>query len=130
MPRVADFTPVFGPGQEARIGDHGTQHWQENFSTGGAVLEGVGYFLVEFRGLTQRDPAPVKLNGTRVGRLAPYNGNWSDYHTQIVDFPANNLNDGQNTVEINAVPHNSNEGPGHFDNFTIENMVCHYHQEA
>lgn len=155
MVQVSNHVTIVGPDERPVRVDESDPKWQKDFYTPGlkksrevrgVSTTNVAYFLIEYRGL-QFEPAPVELNDARVGRLAP-NPEQQEHdlanHTQIVDFPAWKLTDidaetrsgvpdGLDDQSANEVVFDapaSQEAAGAYDDFKIENMVCHYHRES
>lgn len=129
MPQVSDYVTIVGSNEKIHLGDQGLEVWEDTFGTGGRDPGGDAHIFVEFYGLEEGE-AEVLINNTQSGILFPYTGDLSgtERRTQILSFPAERLADGRNEVQINAVERT--EGSDTYDDFYIENMVCHFHQEA
>ena len=131
MSTVSYYTTILGSGERVTIGD-GNPVWEDTFGTAGRDTgQQDTHILVEFYGLTQGNVAEVQINNQTLGRLAGYaNEEYGDEnrHTQILSFPDEHLNDGRNEIQINAVESDSSDST--YDDFTIENMVCMFHQRA
>lgn len=136
MPIVADFQEIVGDSPQ-RIGDDEFRVWEAEFPTrgridvGGQRSRGNVFLIFEVQGLTATiQDVVVSVNGRDVGRIHPYEDSHVNIHTQMISFPPEVLDDGDNIIQVQAVGF-QNSSPGNlFDDFAITNMVIFYHRAA
>ena len=146
MPLVGDFRLIVED-SPINLGDS-NQVWQQNFNTGGRDANTPGFLIFNVRGLTHSDrDVVVSINGTQVGVIHNYrpggsgidttninqpekwrqSGHW---YTQIIGFTGNQINDGNNTIQIQAVEFPENTSTNRFDDFEIKDLVCFFRQNV
>ena len=127
MPVVSDFTLIQESG--VNIGDLGTALFEKTFNTDGRHRSSPAFIQLMVKGLTSNaGDAPVRVNNRTIGVIEHQPGDspnhWS---TQVIPFPGDFLNDGNNELEIQAKP---NDGGGSFDDFRVQAILCFFHQNA
>lgn len=132
MPVVCDIQFVHGVGTGVKIGDDGNHPiWEIQFNTGGRYKNGQAVLIFMVRGLTGNNNADVLVNNQFVGRIANYPGaSPSHWYMQMINITGGPLKDGNNELQINAVPA-THPGEGNvYDDFEVKNVICFFQQEA
>jgi len=130
MPVVSDFETLLGD-TTVSIGDSANSSgWTKSFGTGGRRSSSTAYIAFMVKGMTQTDEhAEVFVNDQKIGLLFNNKGgNREHWQTQIVSLGGATLNDGSNVIRVETVlaaPPASGK-----DDFSIRNVICHFHQEA
>jgi len=129
---LCDFTQILGDGG-VTIGDADNE-WEASFNTGGREPGSPAFLLFNVRGLTHTDvDVPVEINGSVVGTIRRYPGEETTrnyWFTQMIAVDGATLNNGNNTIRIEAVSW-PGASPGHlYDNFNLKNVVCFFHQQS
>jgi hypothetical protein len=137
MPVVSDFIEIVGDGA-VTIGD-GLPVWEANFNTGGRRSDATAFLIFNVRGLTYASSnVEVKVNNQSIGYLHRYGG-LSDadrnetakhWYTQMISLAGTTLNDGNNEIQIAAVKYSGATATDTFDDFSLKNVFCFFHQEA
>lgn len=146
MPVLCDFTQIVGD-TPVNIGDSNPV-WSATFNTGGREASQTGFLILNVRGLTHSDlNVPVSLNGTQIGSIQTYrpggagidttnvnqpeklrqNDHW---YTQMIAFSGNQINDGNNTIQIQAAQFPESTQSNRFDDFQIKDVICFFHQSS
>ena len=146
MPVLCDFTLIVGD-NPVTIGDS-DQVWEQTFNTGGRRSNSAGFLIFNVRHLTHSNlDVVVSINGSQVGVIHNYrpggagidmtNVNqpekWRQadhWYTQMIAFTGDQINNGKNTIQIQAVQFPENTTDNKFDDFQIKDMFCFFHQEA
>jgi hypothetical protein len=146
MTVVGDFTQILGD-TPITIGD-GNPVWQQNFDTTGREVNSPGFLIFNVGHLTHTDlDVVVSVNGNQVGVIYNYrpggagidtiNINQPEklrqaphYYTQIIAFSGDQINNGNNTIQIQAVGFPESTAANTFDDFTIKDVFCFFHQNV
>ena len=129
MAILSDFVRIVGDNR-ITIGDNSNSSgFTTNFRTAGRISNRAAFISFMVRGMTlATEDAEVFVNDQQVGRLENNNGGRVNaWQTQSISFAGSVLNDGENTLRVDTVP--SSTG-GNFDDFTISNVICHFHQDS
>jgi hypothetical protein len=98
------------------------------------TVMGGAFLLLNVKGLTHTDrDVDVQINGSSVGKICHYGGRdeTKDYwFTQMIHFPSNILNDGDNRIEIRAVTWPGATPSNRFDDFWLKDVICFFKQEV
>lgn len=133
MPILSDFVTIVGD-QRILIGDDSNSSgFTENFRTADRRDDRNAFISFMVRGMTQTvENAEFFVNDILVGSLENNNGgNRNLWHTQLITLSGDRLNDGENTLRVDTVPiAPGTQGAGNFDDFTITNVTCHFHQDS
>ncbi|MEB3181646.1 MAG: hypothetical protein VKL59_21820 [Nostocaceae cyanobacterium] len=130
MPVVSDFVLIIGD-ENIRIGDGSNENgFTRSFNTGGRRASSPAYISFMVKGMTAtNDDADVFVNDKKVGVLFKAKGaDPNHWQTQSVAMNGSDLKDGNNVLRVGSVPNPT--GTDDFDDFTIRNVYCHFHQEA
>ena len=130
MPVVSDFTTILGD-KDVTIGDGSNEAgWTVPFGVGAPEPGETGYISLMVRGMTAATTnAQVFLNDNPIGQIFNNNGgNKSHWTTQMVSF-GSHVKNGTNILRVMPVA-NPNPGADQYDDFTIRNVICHFHQFA
>jgi hypothetical protein len=134
MPVVADFTEVIrNEPYDVDLGDDSqTPLWSGHFGTGGRHASnspgGMAFIIFEVRGLSSGE-VMVEINDHAVGAIAPGDNSERPY-TQMIAFPGHVLNkNSSNKVELFAKDW-SVGGGDQYDDYSVSNMICFFHQHA
>jgi len=114
MPVVCDFTRIVGDATK----DIGNAAVEMNFGTGGREAGEDALLIFSVKGLNTT--VPVLVNNVNVGSLAP-NPTQNHWYTQMVYLGGNQLNNGTNELQLEAVNN---------DAFQIRQVSCFFHQAA
>jgi len=132
MPVVSDFTLIRGD-SVVTIGD-GLPLWEATFGTGGRVASEPALLIFNVRGLTVANAnVIVKINNEEVGQIRRYGGDGdivNNWYTQMIAVGGDQLNDGNNELQITAVGWPGAEAGNLFDDFQLKDVVCFFHQSA
>ncbi|NES24990.1 MAG: hypothetical protein F6K41_40295 [Symploca sp. SIO3E6] len=130
MAILSDFVRIVGD-NNIRIGDGSNENgFTRSFRTAGRLANRSAFITFMVKGMTvSNDDADVFVNDKRVGVLFNANGgNRNHWQTQTVSMAGSDLNDGDNVLRVGSVPNPT--GSDDFDDFTIRNVYCHFHQES
>ena len=133
MPVLSDYTTILGHNDEVNVGEGQFPNgWETKFNTGGRRTNGDALFTFMMRGMTETNQhARVLVNGVEVGRLFNNKGDiLGHWQTQIVPFPNNRLNDGDNVIRVSSVDKINPVGGDTRDNFILRSVFCFFKQEA
>ena len=132
MPVVSDFTLIRGD-SVVTIGD-GATLWEATFGTGGRVAAEPAVLIFNVRGLTEATTnVVVKINNVEVGQIRPYDGSAdspNNWYTQMIAVGGQELNDGNNELQIQAVGWPGATPNNLFDDFQLKDVVLFFHQAA
>ncbi len=132
MPVVSDFTLIRGD-SPVQIGD-GLPIWEETFNTGGRESGSPALLIFNVRGLTSTNVnVVVKVNNVEVGQIRRYGGDGdiaNNWYTQMIAMNGNQLNNGDNEIQIEAVGWPGATPGNLFDDFELKDVVCFFHQDA
>ena len=154
MPILCDFIAVqdstgalIHNGNPVTI-DDSAPVFQGTFHTGGRHSDGQALLILTVSGLTHTDQhVPVRVNSVQIGLIRNYFPGGSDVvysdpadpnkarqrdhvYTQVIQFPGTVINNGNNTIEIDAVTFPGNSASNHYDGFTLFNIVCFFNQKS
>jgi len=130
MAILSDFVRIVGDNNIV-IGDGNNEDgFTRSFRTAGRLANRSAFITFMVRGMTvANDNADVFVNDKKIGVLFNANGgNSNHWQTQTVSMAGSDLNDGENVLRVGAVPNPT--GNDNFDDFTIRNVYCHFHQES
>jgi hypothetical protein len=130
MPVLSDFIHIVRD-ENIRIGDGSNENgFTRPFNTGGRRASSSAYIIFMVKGMTATDDdADVFVNDKKVGVLFKAKGaDINHWQTQIVSLDGSDLKDGDNVLRVGSVSNPT--GTDAFDDFTIRNVYCHFHQEA
>lgn len=138
MPTLSDFVVVGGE-DVVSIGDKNPS-WQEEFWTGDRRSSGLVFLMITVKGMTwAKKSAEVKINDKSVGHITPNRWPTKDlkkeaaehWVTQTITFKASDLkDDSKNSITIKAVKYPGGSGSDIYDDFSIKNVICFFHQRA
>ena len=126
---IVDDAPV-------TIGD-GLKKWKQTFNIGGHNTNYPALLILNVRGLTYATTSvPVKINDVDVGYIHPYGGLTDAakndvakyWYTQMIAVSGSQLNNGNNTIEIEAVGYPGFTDTDEYDDFSLKDMVCFFHK--
>jgi hypothetical protein len=105
--------------------------WEVHFSTPERVTTHPAMLMFNVSGLTQTDlNVIVKINGTEVGRIYRYDdGNGGHWFTQMIHIAGNQINDGDNVLQIQAVTWPGATASNLYDDFSLKNVLVFYHYQ-
>ena len=152
MPTLCDFTPIIDSNtginidhdQQLKLGN-GNSLVEAEFTTGGRNPNSLALLQFSMTGLSlAQNPLPVIVNGQVVGSLNNYfpGGVVSltdaedperirrqgHTHIQLVSFPSELLNNGDNTLHIPATEYPGNSTSTLHDQLTFDSIVCFFQQ--
>jgi hypothetical protein len=132
VPVVSDFTLIRGD-SVVTIGD-GLPLWEAAFGTGGRVASEPALLIFNVRGLTATDVnVIVKINNVEVGQIRRYGGDGdivNNWYTQMIAVGGDQLNDGNNELQIEAVGWPGATNGNLFDDFQLKDVALFFHQSA
>jgi hypothetical protein len=146
MPVLCDFTLIVGD-SPITIGDT-DRVWEHTFNTGGRRASSPGFLIFNVSHLTHSNhDVVVSINGTQIGVIHNYRPGgtgidmtninqpekWrqaNHWYTQMIAFSGDQINDGNNRIQIQAVQFPERTSSNQFDEFQIKDMFCFFHQEA
>ena len=132
MPVVSDFTLIRGD-SAVTIGD-GATLWGATFGTGGRVASEPAMLIFNVRGLTETTAnVIVKINNVEVGQIRHYDGSAdspNNWFTQMIAVGGQELIDGNNELQIQAVGWPGVTAGNLFDDFQLKDVVLFFHQSA
>ena len=150
MPMHSDFTLILGD-SPITIGDSnrgGYPVWEKTFSTGGSEANSPGFLIFNVRHLTHSvGDVLVRINGKDVGFIYTYRPGGSDinttdvnqpekwrqtdhWYTQMIAFGGGQINDGDNSIRIEAVDYPEKTAANMYDDFLIKDMFCFFHKKT
>ena len=143
MALVCNFTQILG-NNAVTIGDN-NQTWQASFDTTGRVSGSPGFIILNVAHLTHSlADVPVKINGSQIGVIHTYRPGGSDinttdvdqvekwrqanhWYTQMIAIAGSQINNGSNTIQIQAVTLPEAGSTNQWDNFVIKDVFCFFH---
>jgi hypothetical protein len=114
MPVLSDFIRVVGDSAQTI----GSAAVELNFNTGGRNANHDALLVFGVRGLNST--VQVKVNNTAIGSLTP-NSTQNHWFTQMVYMGGNQLNNGNNELQLEAVNN---------DSFEIKDVTCFFGQSS
>jgi hypothetical protein len=105
--------------------------WEVHFGTPERVTSHPAMLMFNVSGLTQTNLSViVKVNGTEVGRIYRYDGgNGGHWFTQMIHIAGNQINDGDNVLQIQAVSWPGATSTNLYDDFSLKDVVVFYHYQ-
>lgn len=131
MAILSDFVRIVGD-ESIVIGDNNNESgFTRSFRTADRREDRSAYISFMLKGMTgTNDNAEIFVNDRIVGLLLPNNGGNPDHwQTQTISLEGNQLEDGNNILRVGPVASMSGS-PNNFDDFTIRNVYCHFHQDS
>jgi hypothetical protein len=138
MPVLCDFIEILGS-EGVAIGD-GRPPWKETFDTGGREGgKSTAFLIFNVRGLTYADKdVDVKINNKVIGKIVPYGGlNVAErddtakyWYTQLIAMNGADLKNGINEIEVLAADLPVPTATNKYDDFSLKNVICFFHQAA
>ena len=139
MPVLADFELLVG-NTPVTIGDPPFgKRWEKTFSTVGRHVGSYALLIFNVRGLTYtNEDVPVIINKKTVGMIFRYGGldtaarteNGNYWYTQLITLHGNEINDGSNTIAIEAANWSGAAAGRLYDDFELKDMFCFYQKAA
>jgi hypothetical protein len=125
---AATYTMIRGD-NPIEIGDS-LPLWEVNFGTPQRVPAHPVLLILNVRGLTQTNlDVTVKVNNTEVGKIHRYGGGSADHwFTQMIAIGGNQVNDGNNELQIQAVSWPGATAGNQNDDFQLKDVFLFYHQ--
>lgn len=133
MTILSDFNHIIGD-TTVHIGDaSNSSGYTKDFSTMGRVSSRTAFISFMVKGMTVTDEnADVFVNDQKIGVLFNNKGGDRDHwQTQTVSMGGGRLETGANGNTLRVAPV-TYQGGGNdsFDDFSIRNVICHFHQNG